>query len=58
MIRTLTLLAALATLTASLASVAARSADAPQPRVVSQTKDGKPIILGTMVVTAKALPAE
>jgi hypothetical protein len=56
MTRTLFLLAAGLTATASLASIAAMPVEAQQPRTITQTADGKPIMLGTMVVSATPLP--
>jgi hypothetical protein len=55
MTRYLIVLAAAATATVSMMSADAQPTRA-QPRVVTQTQDGKPIVLGTMVVTATALP--
>ncbi|HEX7854945.1 MAG TPA: hypothetical protein VF503_14750 [Sphingobium sp.] len=61
MTRYLIVLAAAATATLSMISADAQptraKANEVQPRVISQTRDGRPIQLGTMTVTATALPA-
>lgn len=53
------LLALFAAATATIALFAATTLPvrAEAPRVISQTADGKPIVLGTVTVTATALPA-
>lgn len=60
MTRFLIALVAAATATTALFSATALSAEAPAhrhaPRVISQTEDGKPILLASVTVTATALP--
>lgn len=57
MVRYLIVFAAAATATASMMMNA--GAQPPSaPRTISQTPEGKPIILGKLVVTASALPTE
>ncbi|HEX7874093.1 MAG TPA: hypothetical protein VF475_14355 [Sphingobium sp.] len=58
MTRYLIVLAAAATAAGALISVDARTTEDAAPQMISKTDDGKPIILGRMVVTATALPEE
>lgn len=58
MTRYLIVLAAAATAAGALISVDARTTEEAAPVTISRTDDGKPIILGRMVVTATPLPEE
>ncbi|MFT3965550.1 MAG: hypothetical protein QM690_06680 [Sphingobium sp.] len=55
MTRYLIVLAAAAAATGSLMSVSARTVENPEPAIISKTADGKPLLLGRMVVTAAPL---
>jgi hypothetical protein len=56
MTRFLLTLAAAATATITLFTAATLPAQARAPREISQTRDGKPILLASVTVTATALP--
>lgn len=57
MLRALILLVTCGIATGALIGVDARTTEAVPP-VLTRTEDGKPILLGRMVVTARALPQE
>lgn len=56
MMRMVILVSAAGTAIGSIATMTASPPARQSPRIVTQTADGKPIMLGTMRVTATALP--